>query len=155
MSFRIRGLDPTPFQHLYGQSDADLALQGARRMIVDAAPGFPDRIELRDGQPGEAMLLLNFVHQPAPTAYRASHAIFIREGATAAAHFLDQIPEVMAIRPISLRAFDGADDMIDADLVAGEDLAAAIDAFFDNPNVNYLHAHYAKRGCFAARIDRA
>jgi hypothetical protein len=24
----------------------------------------------------------------------------------------------------------------------------------DNPNVDYLHAHNAGRGCFAARIDR-
>jgi hypothetical protein len=34
-------------------------------------------------------------------------------------------------------------------------LDGLIDRFFDNPNVAYLHAHYAKRGCYAARIDRA
>ena len=27
------------------------------------------------------MLLLNYVHQPADTPYKASHAIFVREGA--------------------------------------------------------------------------
>lgn len=27
--------------------------------------------------------------------------------------------------------------------------------FFSNPAVAYLHAHYAKRGCYAARIVRA
>ncbi|NKF24493.1 DUF1203 domain-containing protein [Solimonas sp. C16B3] len=32
-------------------------------------------------QPGETALLLNDTHQNADTPYRASHAIFIREGA--------------------------------------------------------------------------
>ena len=29
-----------------------------------------------------------------------------------------------------------------------------IAAMFETPEIAYLHAHYAKRGCFAARIDR-
>ena len=48
MSFRIRGLSPEPFRHLYGLTDAELAAAGARRMICDLKPGYPDRIELRD-----------------------------------------------------------------------------------------------------------
>ncbi|MDB5366965.1 MAG: hypothetical protein JWM77_2892, partial [Rhodospirillales bacterium] len=27
--------------------------------------------------------------------------------------------------------------------------------FFDNRDVAYLHVHNARRGCYAARIDRA
>ena len=30
-----------------------------------------------------------------------------------------------------------------------------IERFFANPNVAYIHAHYARRGCFAALIERA
>jgi hypothetical protein len=122
--------------------------------VVDQSPGFPDRIEVRDLQPGETALLLNFVHQPADTPYRASHAIFVREGATDAYDAVDRIPEAIRIRPISLRAFDAAGEMLDADLLDGRDMEAAIARMFARPEVAYLHAHYARRGCYAARIDR-
>jgi hypothetical protein len=155
MAFRIRGLSPEPFRHLFGLDDAALAAAGVRRYVVDHAPGFPDRIEVRDLEPGERALLLNYTHQPADTPFRASHAIFVREGATTAYDAVDRIPDVIRIRPISLRAFDAGHMMVEADLVDGTDIEAAIERMFAQPEVAYLHAHYAKRGCYAARIDRA
>lgn len=154
MSFRITGLSPEPFRHLYGLSDADLAAHGATRIVADKAPGFPHRIEVCDAAPGESLLLVNHVHQPADTAYRASHAIFVREGAEVAFDAVDTIPVAIARRPISLRGFDAGGAMVDAALVDGVDLAEAIDAMFAGPAA-YLHAHYAVRGCYAARVDRA
>ncbi len=59
MSFRIKGLGSEPFQHLYGLKDEDLARYGARRYVADRKPGFPDRIEVRDAEPGESLLLVN------------------------------------------------------------------------------------------------
>ena len=155
MSFRVIGLDPTPFVSLYGLSDDDLAARGVRRYRVDTHPGFPDRIELRDLMPGETALLLNYEHQPADTAYRSRHAIFVREGATKRFEAVDTLPEVIRIRPISLRAFDAAGEMVDADLVDGDLLAPLIERFLARPDTAYCHAHYAKRGCYAARIERA
>ena len=155
MAFRIRGLSPEPFRHLFGLDDAALAAAGVRRYVVDHAPGFPDRIEVRDLEPGETALLLNYTHQPADTPFRASHAIFVREGATAAYDAFDRVPEVIRIRPISLRAFDAGHMMVEAELLDGTDLEAAIGRLFAQPGVAYLHAHYARRGCYAARIDRA
>lgn len=155
MLFRITGLDPAPFRHLFGMSEDELGRQGVKRYIVDAKPGFPDRVEVRDMEPGETTLLLNYVHQPANTPYRASHAIFVREGAEHAANLLNQVPEVIRIRPISLRAFNEVGEMIDADLVDGREIEPLIERFLDDPIVAYLQAHYAKRGCYAARIERA
>ena len=155
MSFRITGLDAAPFRRLYGLSDEELRGFGVKRLIADAKPGFPDRIELRDVEQGEALLLLNYLHQPADTPYKASHAIFIREWAETPYQVFDDTPEVLWIRPISLRAFDASGDMIDADLTSGGDLKAPIERLFANPEAAYIHAHYAKRGCYAARIDRA
>ncbi|MBN8839264.1 MAG: DUF1203 domain-containing protein [Sphingomonadales bacterium] len=154
MGFRVQGLDPAQFSHLFGRSDDELASVGARRYVVDSKPGFPDRIEVRDLDMGETAILLNYEHQPADTPYRARHAIFVREGADKALDLVDALPEVIRIRPISLRAFNEAGEMIDADLANGADLVPLIDRFFASPAVAYLHAHYAKRGCFAARIDR-
>ncbi len=81
MSFQITGLDAAPFRRFYGLSDDELQSVGVKRLIADTSPGFPDRIELRDVEQGEALLLLNYLHQPADTPYRASHAIFVREWA--------------------------------------------------------------------------
>jgi hypothetical protein len=155
MSFQITGLAATPFRRFYGLSDEELQNFGAKRFIADEKPGFPDRIELRDVEQGEAVLLLNYLHQPADTPYKASHAIFVREWAETPYHAVDQTPEVLWIRPVSLRAFDEKGDMVDADLTNGGDLKPAIERLFGNPGAAYIHAHYAKRGCYAARIDRA
>jgi hypothetical protein len=154
MSYRITGLSPEPFRHLFGLPDAELRRLGARRYVVDAKPGFPDRIEVRDAEPGETVLLVNHTHQPADNPYRASHAIFVREGAEAPYDAVDEVPEVMRRRLLSLRAFDLDDLMIDADVVDGEEAERLIDRLFEDPRVAYIQAHYAKRGCFAARIDR-
>ena len=155
MSFRVQGLDPRGFTHLYGLPDDKLACLGAQRVVVDAKPGFPDRIEVRDLDIGETAILLNFEHQPADTPYRSRHAIFVREGAQEPLDLTDELPEVIRVRPISLRAFNAAGAMLHADLEDGGKLEPLIVQFLADPEVAYLHAHYARRGCYAARIIRA
>ena len=155
MSFRITGLDAAPFRRLYGLSNEELQAFGVKRIIANEKPGFPDRIELEDVEVGQAVLLLNYLHQPADTPYKASHAIFVREWAETPYRAEDETPEVLWTRPISLRAFDASGDMVDADLTGGGNLKPAIERLFGNSGAAYIHAHYAKRGCYAARIDRA
>jgi len=155
MSFRITGLAPTPFRPLFGLSDAALSAHGARRVIADGTVNLPDRIEVRDVEPGESVLLVNHMHQPANTPFQASHAVFVREWANAAYESTDEVPQAMRTRTLSLRAFDSDDFMIDADLVDGHAAESLIARLLANPRVAYIHAHYAKWGCYAARIDRA
>ena len=155
MAFRITGLSPEPFRHLYYLSDQELAHRGVIRYVADRAPGFPDRIEMRDASVGEKLLLLNHVCQPANTPYRATHAIFVREGAEHAYDRVDEIPELMRTRLLSLRAYDAEGMMLDADVVDGEDIESVISRFFVSRQVAYIHAHNAKRGCYSGRIDRA
>jgi hypothetical protein len=154
MSFRITGLSPQPFRPLFGLSDEALSAHGARRLIVDGTANIPDRIEVRDAEPGESVLLLNYEHQPAKNPFQASHAIFVREWAGAAYDRTDEIPPAMRTRTLSLRAFDADDFMIAADLVDGREVQTLIARMFADPKVAYIHAHYAKWGCYAARIDR-
>ncbi len=154
LSFRITGVPAAAFSSLFGLDDAALAERGAKRYTVDAKPGFPDRIEMRDLEPGEHALLVNYVHQPAATPYRASNAIFIREGAEETYDRCDEIPEVLRVRTLSLRAFDTEHMMLDADLTDGTNVERLIERMFADERTAYIHAHYAKRGCFAARIGR-
>lgn len=154
MEFRITGLAAEPFRALYGLSDGELAQRGVRRYRVDSKPGFPDRITLRDVEIGEHVLLLNHVSQPADSPYRATHAIFVHEGASETYDRANEVPEVMRARMLSLRGFDAAGMMIDADIVEGTAIEPVIARFFADPAIAYLHVHYAKRGCYAGRVDR-
>jgi hypothetical protein len=155
MTFRITGLSSATFQPLFALSDQALAQLGVQRYVADKKPAFPDRIELRDAEIGETLLLLNYTHQPANTPYRASHAIFVLEGATTTYDRVNEIPEALRVRTLSLRAFDNSHQMVDADLVEGQQLEDAIDRLLSSSRVAYIQAHYAKRGCYAARIERA
>jgi hypothetical protein len=86
MSFRIIGLDPTPFRHLFGLPDQEFERLNVKRVVAERKPGYPDRAEL---------------------------------------------------------------------LASGREVEPAIERLLENPAASYIHAHYAKRGCYAARIDRA
>ena len=110
---------------------------------------------MRDAEVGERLLLLNHVCQPANTPYRASHAIFVREGAEITYDRVDQVPEVMRGRLLSLRAYDALGMMLDADVVEGGQIEGVIARLFESPLVAYIHVHNAKRGCYSGGIDRA
>jgi hypothetical protein len=155
MDFRITGLSAEPFRHLYGMPDEELRALGVRRRHADGTTGMPDRIEMRDARAGETMLLLNHLSQPAATPYRATHAIYVREGALETYDRVNETPPVMRTRLLSLRAFADDGMMLDADVVEGREIEALIDRLFANPAVAYIHAHNARQGCYSGRIDRA
>lgn len=154
MPFQISALPAERFRHLFGADDDTLKAHGVRRMIVDSHPAFPCRVSLEDGEVGEAMLLLNFEHQPAETPYRSCHAIFVRDHAVQARLQPDEVPDQLRRRLLSIRAFDAEGSMIDADVVEGREIERPIEAMLANPKTSYLHVHNAKRGCYAARVDR-
>lgn len=154
MSFRITGLDPAPFRALFGRDPATLAAHAIDRVTADAPHAFPCRVTLRDAVPGETLLLLNYEHQPAETPYRSRHAIFVREGASERFAAQDTIPEQLRRRTLSLRAFDANHLMVDADLCEGAAAEDLIARLFEDPRAAYIHAHFARRGCYAALIER-
>jgi hypothetical protein len=155
MDFRISGLPVEPFQPLFGLSDAELLKQGARRYVADEKPGFPCRVSLADAEPGEKLLLVNYEHQPEPASpYRAKGPIFVREGLRDRFEGINVVPEQLRLRMLSIRAYDLDGLMVDADVIDGKELETLIERFFGRPDTAYIHAHYAKRGCYACRIDR-
>lgn len=155
MSYRITGLEPNMFSDLFGLDSDALAAKGVERHVVTSRPGAPCRISLEDAAIGESVLLLSFEHQPATTPYRRSGPIFVREGCVGRYEAVDRVPPALAIRTLSVRGFDRRGNILDANLVEGTALADVISRQFANPEIAYLQAHYAKRGCFAATIDRA
>jgi len=154
MAFRITGLSAESFNELFALSDAALAARGAVRRIADAKPGFPCRISLTDAEPGEEVILTHFEHHAVASPYRASHALYVRRG-EARYDQTDQVPEQLRLRVLSVRAFDHAGMLVEADVVDGTQLEGVIATLFGDERASYLHVHYAKPGCYAARVDRS
>lgn len=152
MPFLLTGLPLEPFRPLFGLPDEDLARRGALRLAAE--PSFPCRVTLDDAEVGEQVLLLHHEHQPAPSPYRASGPIFVRESARETA-VTAQIPDSFRKRLFSVRAYDGDAMMIDAEVAEGTALEALIERLFADPAAAWLHLHHARRGCFACRVDRA
>jgi hypothetical protein len=100
------------------------------------------------------VLLLNHVSHDVANPYRASHAIFVTEGAEKAGEYVDEVPPVFKPRVLSLRGFDKHGMMADAILTQPDEADAGIRKLFANPEIETIHAHNATRGCFSARIER-
>ena len=155
MAFQVLALPAATFERFYGKSEAELAAQGIRVAIADEQPSFPCRVTLRDAPVGSRMLLLNFEHQAAATPYRSSHAIYVEDGAREYLPAVGEVPDSLRIRLLSIRAFDAAGMMVDADVTQGKEAAEVFERMLAAPEVAYLQVHNAKRGCYAARVERA
>jgi hypothetical protein len=155
MDFHFSGLPLEPFKSLFALSDAELLARGMRRYVADEKPGFPCRVTLEDAEPGEELILLSHAHQPAEQSpYRAEGPIFVRQAAVESYRQHQEIPPVLPCRLLSLRAYDTDDLMVEAEVIDGKDVAAELTKLFTRSDIAYIHIHYARRGCFACRVDR-
>jgi hypothetical protein len=153
ISFRIRGLPAAQFAHLFDLSAAELAREHALRLTADG-PGYPCRVSLTDAAAGEEVVLVNYMHHPVDTPYRASFAIYVRRGEQTY-DAVDRVPDQLRSRLLSVRGFDAAGLLRAADVVSGTDLESVVTVLLQDQRVSYLHVHFAKPGCYAASIERA
>ncbi len=154
MDFQVSALDVAQFSGLFGQDAAVLKKKGIQRMTVDCNPGYPCRVSLQEAEIGDTVLLLNFEHLTLRSPYRSRHAIFVSESAEQATPELNEVPESLRLRLLSVRAFDDAGMMIDADVVQGKSIESLIHRMLEKKSVEYLHVHNAKPGCYAALVER-
>ena len=154
MNYELRGLEPATFEKLFDLDDTELAARGMRRMRSDKPVGFPCRVSLEDTPVGEEVILLTFTHQDGRSPYRASGPIFVRRGIAEARRIVGELPSYLTQRLLSVRAYDDADMMVAADVVEGREAGPLFESLLARPDAKYLHVHFAKRGCFACRIDR-
>jgi hypothetical protein len=153
-NFRIIGLPLAQFEPLFSLDDNELAEEGARRLIVDAKPGFPCRVSLQDAEIGERVILVAFVHHDVESPYRASGAIFVREAAKEIELAQGEIPDVVTSRVMSVRAYSDKGMMVNAAVTPGKELKSQIEKFFGDAKISYLHLHNAGAGCYSCRVER-
>jgi hypothetical protein len=153
-NFRIVGLSLAQFKPLFSLDDNELAQKGARRLTVNAKPGFPCRVSLQDAEIGERVILVPFVHHDVQSPYRAFGPIFVRETAKEVKLTPGEIPEVVRSRVLSVRAYDRDGMMADASVIAGADLKSCIETLFADPKISYFHLHNAGAGCYSCKVER-
>jgi hypothetical protein len=153
MTYLIEPLNPADFAPLFAMDDTELAMHNARR-VTATGPGFPCRVSLEDAQAGESLILVNHVSHEEQTPYRSAYAIYVREGAQAAAPYIDATPPVFEGRPIALRAFDADGMLRNAAIAMPGQSDARIRELFESPAIAYIHAHNAAHGCYSCRIER-
>jgi hypothetical protein len=130
-------------------NEVELTARGGLRCRLDAPHEFPCRISLTDAAVGDEVLLINYEHLPVDSPYRSRHAIYVRAGEQTWAA-VGEVPDMLRRRLLSLRAFDDRGDVAD-----GRDLESGIERLLENPHAAYLHLHFARPGCYAARVERA
>ena len=155
MSFQVSALPAGDFVDLFSLDDDALRSRGAKRCVADRSPGFPCRVSLQDAAPGETVILTPFVHQPLDTPYKASGPIFVRQAAAQCVPAVGEVPALLRLRTLSVRAYDRDALMVNAVVTDGRELEAALASLLENPDVDYLHVHFAGPGCYACRVDRA
>jgi len=154
MSFQITGLPLSQFAPLFSMTDEQLAARDAIRVVSDGKSGYPCRVSLRDTLIGESLILVNYEHLAVASPYRSRHAVYVRETATEAKLDVNEVPALFRTRLLSLRAFDAKGMIKAADVVPGTAFEDVAEQMFTDAAVEYLHVHYAKPGCYAARVDR-
>ena len=154
-NFRIVALPLRQFQPLFSLDDNELTQKGALRLVVDAKPGFPCRVSLQDAEIGERVILVPFVHHDVESPYRASGPIFVCETAKQVELAPGEIPDVVASRVMSVRAYNDRGMMVNAAVTPGKELKSQIETLFSDATISYLHLHNAGAGCYSCRVERA
>jgi len=153
-NFRIHCLDPQQFAALFALDDSELAARHIQRRLISTRHEAPCRVSLADAEPGEEVLLLPFAHHSAATPYRSSGPIFVRRGAQAAQLSAGEVPESLQRRLLAFRAYDADGWMLGCEVAPGTELAAALQPLLALPGCAFVNLHYARAGCYAARVTR-
>jgi Protein of unknown function (DUF1203) len=154
MNFKLKSLQDTEFSNLFDLDSSELAKIGAIRMTVDEFPGFPCRVSLEDAEIGEDVILLPYQHHKTNSPYQANGPIFVRKVAKTATLDTNEIPKMFNHRLLSLRGFDKNGIMKDASVTEGQNLRKQIIQTFENEEINYIHIHNAKPGCYNCVVER-
>ena len=153
-NFQITALQDKEFSNLFKLDNRELEKRGVIKMTVDKKPGFPCRVSLKDAEIGEEVILLSYQHHQTNSPYQATGPIFISKDAITSSLDINEIPAMLNHRLLSVRAYDQNGMMRDAIVTEGQNLKTVLIATFSNPEINYIHIHNAKAGCYNCKVER-
>jgi hypothetical protein len=153
-NFKLKSLEDTEFANIFELNNLELEKIGAVKMTVDEFPGFPCRVSLQDAEIGEEVILLSYQHHKTNSPYQANGPIFVRKIAKTAILETNEIPKMFNHRLLSLRGYDKNGIMKGASVTEGQNLRDQIIQTFENEDINYIHIHNAKPGCYNCVVER-
>lgn len=127
----------------------------AQTIIADTPQKYSCRLTLVDAPVGEKLWLTSFVPQHSGSPYDSKEPIFIRQNARPALLSADELPVFVNGRILAIRGYNPKGEILEARLASAPDLKATIYSLFMQPQIAYIHLHFAAYGCFACLIERA
>jgi hypothetical protein len=116
----------------------------------------PCRRCLRDARPGERLALTGYDPFTVRSPYAGEGPVFVHaDGCEPFASAPGAVSEQVGGRMLSIRAYDADAMMTEASVLEGERFSERATELLDDPEVEFLHVHFAGPGCFAFRVDRA
>ncbi|NQX82779.1 MAG: DUF1203 domain-containing protein [Flavobacteriaceae bacterium] len=152
-NFKISAID-NDYNHLFTLSQDELLTKGYIKIIADKETSFPCRVGLKYAKIGEEILLFPFEHHKTDSPYRSSGPIFVKKDAKKVGLAVNEIPEVLLNKFLSIRAYDKEGIMIYTSTIDSKKLNHEIGTAFDNDYVNYIHIHNSGPGCYSCKAER-
>ena len=135
-----------------GEVDTDAPVT-RHRLATDREPC---RRCLRDAEPGDELALAAYDPFTVRSPYAGEGPVFVHaDGCERFAPVPGAVSEQVHGRVLSVRAYDGDAMMTEASVTAGERFEETAMGLLDDPEVAFLHVHFAGPGCFAFRVERA
>jgi hypothetical protein len=122
-------------------------------VTADSPTGYPCRHCLRWARPGERMILFPFAAIPPGRPYSESGPIFVHAEPCQRYTATNEFPADFRKGRV-FRAYNSGQDMIDAEVVNGNEPEAVIEKLLQNPDTEFLHARSVSRGCYTMQIER-
>lgn len=152
-NFIIKSLQHSKFEYLKDLTELELSVNNIVKQTVNKKPSFPCRVTLQDAEIGEEVFLLNYQFHNKNSPYSANGPIYIRPNKVSKICKKNEIPEMFLTRLISLRGYNSLSMLINAEVFEGTLLKEKIQKFLEKENIEYLHIHNAKTGCFLAETS--
>lgn len=123
-------------------------------VVADSPRSFPCRHCLRFARPGERVILFPYTAIPPGHPYSESGPVFVH--AEPCEHYAatHEFPACFRNGRV-MRAYNSTFDMIDAEVVNGNEAEAIIEKLLQNPETAFVDARSVTRGCYTFRIQRA
>ncbi len=135
-----------------GEVDTDDPV--TRHRVADGP--LPCRRCLRNAEVGDELALASYDPFLLRSPYSGDGPVFVHaHGCEPFAPAPGALSEQVEGRVLSLRAYDRDAMMSDAVVTKGERFRERVTALLEDPEVEFLHVHFAGPGCFAFRVDRA
>ena len=105
------------------------------------------------GKTGEQLILFPFASVEPGKPYSESGPIFIHARECERYRATDEFPRDFR-EGRAIRGYDAAENMIAGEVVNGSGAEAVVKRLLANPQIAFLQARSASRGCYTFRIER-